>query len=66
MKSEPHIIVVRVWHNARWHDVKYTPETSAILQRLHHTDPREYYNPTPAEWDALRKFALPDRQEVRP
>lgn len=56
--SEPHIIVVRVWHNARWHDVADNHTTAPILQGLHHTDPREYYNPTPREWDILHKYKI--------
>lgn len=60
-RGEPHVIVVKVWHNARWHDVKYVPITSAILDNLFHENPNEYYNPTPQEWDELSDYILPDR-----
>jgi hypothetical protein len=59
-KSEPHTIVVKLWHNARWHDIAFNAVTSPILQRLYHNNPREYYNPTPSEWDQLAPFVIDD------
>lgn len=56
--SEPHTIVIKVWHNAAWHHVKFVPQTSDILRKLWHENPNEYYNPTPTEWDTLSQWEV--------
>lgn len=61
--SEPHTIVVRVWYNAKWHDVKYVPITAKILRTLYHDTRQKYFNPTDDEWQILRQYKLPDRWE---
>lgn len=61
MQSEPHKIIVRVWYDAKFHDIEMNAATSPILRELFHRDPREYFNPTPAEWSALVPYRLPER-----
>jgi hypothetical protein len=54
--AEPHKIMVKVWHNAKFHYVHYNNVTSPILRRLYHQDPNTYYNPTPGEWNVLASY----------
>lgn len=55
---EPHTIVVRVWHNAKWHDVAMNAVTAPILRRVAHTNPSEYTNPLQSEWDVLSQHRI--------
>jgi hypothetical protein len=54
------MIVVKVWHDAKWRYVRYNEQTSEILRRLYHPQPGEYYNPTDSEWSILRQFKKED------
>lgn len=60
-QSEPHKIIVRVWHEARFRDVVFNEHTRPILDQLYKDESGAYFNPKPDEWEALYPHVLPDR-----
>jgi hypothetical protein len=57
MQGDHHKIVVKVWHNATYHDVVLNNETHKVLKNLFKSE-SVYYNPTPAEWEILALYRL--------